>query len=96
MEFSKIKNEIWKVGFDYFCQAGMPNKFHKMTIVAESKKLNLQFWICVEGGYYCKDEFYIAWRRLDDIKAETSRKYCKNQSEVVLYLKEIAERIKVA
>lgn len=37
MEFSKIENALWKVGFDDFYQAGSVNKFHKMNIVAKSK-----------------------------------------------------------
>lgn len=96
MEFSKIKNELPKVGFDNFYQAGTVNKFHKMNIVATCKKLNMQYWICVDGGYYCKDEFRISYRPLDDIMAESKEIECKNQSEVVAELKKISEQIKAA
>lgn len=94
MEFLKIKKQIYETGFDEFYQAGSPNKFGKMNVVAESKKLNKQFWICVEGGYMVKDTFYIAFRPLDNTKAKTERIYCKNQTEVVNELKRIAEQIK--
>lgn len=93
MEFSKIRNYLWKVGFDDFCQAGSVSKFHKMNIVAESKKLNMQYWICVDGGYNCPDEFYILFRPLDNINAKSEIIYCKSQTEVVAELKKIAERI---
>lgn len=96
MEFSKIKNELWEVGFDDFYQAGSTSKFHKMNIVAISKKLNMQYWICVDGGYCCKDEFYISYRPLDDIRAKSERIECKNQSEVVAELRKISEQIKAA
>lgn len=94
MEFLKIKKQIYETGFDEFHQAGSPNKFGKMNVVAESKKLNKQFWICVQGGYTVKDTFYIAFRPLDNTKAKTERIYCKNQTEVVNELKKIAEQIK--
>lgn len=96
MEFSKIKNYLWKVGFDDFYQAGSISRFHKMNIVAESKKLNMQYWICVDGGYNCPDEFHIAYRQLDNINAKSERIYCKNQTEVIKELKKIAEKIKDA
>lgn len=96
MEFSKIKNELPKVGFDDFYQAGSINKFHKMNVVAISKKLNIQYWICIDGGYYCKNEFYISYRQLDNIRAKSERIECKNQSEIVAELRKISEQIKSA
>ena len=93
MEFLRIKEQIHKTGFDEFYQVGMPNKFSKMNVVAESKKLNKQFWICVEGGYMVKDTFFIAFRPLNNTNAKTERIYCKNQTEVVTELKKIAVQI---
>lgn len=96
MEFSKIKSELPKVGFDDFYQAGSISKFHKMNIVATSKKLNMQYWIYVDGGYSCPDEFYISYRPIDDINAKNERIYCKNQTEIVAELRKISEQIKAA
>lgn len=55
MKFLRIFKKIHEVGFDEFHQAGYPSIFSKMNIVAESKVLNKQFWICVDGGFllYC-------------------------------------------
>lgn len=94
MDFLKIRKQIHKTGFDEFYQAGTPNKFSKMNVVAESKKLNKQFWICIEGGYMVKDTFYIAFRPLDNTKAMTERIYCKNQTDVISELSKISEQIK--
>lgn len=64
-----------------------------MNIVAESKVLNKQFWVCISGGYGCKDLYYIASRPLDNTKAETVRDYCRNQSEMLDKLEEIRVQI---
>ena len=51
MRFSEIKQKLYQIGFDDFCQAGSVSKFHPMNIVAECRVLNLQFWVCADGGY---------------------------------------------
>ena len=94
MNFLKIREQIHKTGFDEFYQAGTPNKFSKMNVVAISKALNKQFWICVGGGYRVKDTFFIAFRPLDNTKATTKRIYCDNQASVVSELVKISEQIK--
>lgn len=94
MDFLKIRKKIHETGFDEFYQAGTPNKFSKMNVVAISKNLNKQFWICVEGGYTVKDTFFIAFRPLDNTKAKTERIYCDNQASVVSELAKISEQIK--
>lgn len=96
MDFLKIRKQIYATGFDEFHQAGSPSIFHKMNVVAESRVLNKQYWICVDGGYGVKDSFYIAFRPLDDTSAHTERIYCKNQTEVVNELKKIALQIEAA
>lgn len=82
-QFRKIEKKLFEVGFDDFHQAGCPNMFNPLNIVATSKVLNKQFWICVEGDYRCPNTFYIVYRNLDNSKANSTRIYCKNQSEIV-------------
>lgn len=93
MDFLKIRKQIYETGFDDFYQAGFPNRFSKMNVVAISRQLNKQFWICVDGGYHIKDSYYIAYRPLDDTAASLKRVNCKNQKEVVDELKKIADEI---
>lgn len=45
MKYLGIKKKIHGIGFDDFYQAGYPNKFHPMNLVAISRVLNKQFWI---------------------------------------------------
>lgn len=83
MGYQKIEKKLFEVGFDNFHQGGLPNKFHPLNIIAESKATNKQYWICVDGGYLCKEEFHIDSRELGNIKAPSTRIKCKNQSEIV-------------
>jgi len=94
MGYTKINRKLFDVGFDEFYQAGSPSKFHPMNIVARSESTNKQYWICVDGGYQCKEVFYVAFRDLDNTRSKTERIYCKNQSEVVEQLSLIQEEIK--
>lgn len=88
-KFKKIEKKIFEVGFDEFYQAGSPNMFSPLNIVATSKVLNKQFWVCVDGGYGCKNNFYIAYRDLDNTKMGTDRIKCINQTDVVEKLNNI-------
>lgn len=72
MKYCAIKKKLYEVGFDDFHQAGLPNKFHPLRVVADSKMLNLRFWICVEGGYMPKF-YHISSRPLDKINAPSER-----------------------
>ena len=94
MKYQKIFRVIHSVGFDEFYQAGFPNRFNKVNVIAISKILNRQYWICVDGGYCCTDEFYICHRPLDNINARTQRIKCKNQEDVCEHLKIICDEIK--
>lgn len=93
MRFSSIITKLYQVGFDEFYQAGSRNRFHPMNIVAESRILNLQFWVCVEGGYNVAETYYIASRPLDDMRAPTERTYFKTQTKLVAGLEDIRRRI---
>lgn len=96
MRFLGIIKKLYQVGFDDFYQAGSTSKFHPMNIVAESKVLNLQFWVCVDGGYSCSETYHISERSLDDCKAPTKRVNFRNQTEVIAGLEQIRLRIKEA
>lgn len=96
MRFLGIIEKLFEVGFDNFNQAGSTNRFHPMNIVAESRVLNLQFWICVEGGYRGPETYHISERALDDYKAPTKRVNYRNQTEVIAGLEQIRLRIKEA
>ena len=41
-KFKKIEKKIFEVGFNEFYQAGSPNMFSPLNIVASSKALNKQ------------------------------------------------------
>ena len=92
--YSKIMKKLDKVGFDEFYQAGTPSKFHPLNIVATSKATNKQYWICVDGGYRCSKSFHIAYRDLDDTRADSVRIQCKNQTEICKQLDIIENEIK--
>jgi len=87
--FNKIIKKLNEVGFDEFYQAGVPNKFNPLNIVATSKVLNKQFWISVDGGYRCENSFHISYRELNNMKAKTNRIDCKNQTDIVNKLNDI-------
>lgn len=95
MKYSKILKKIHETEFDCFYQAGCPNRFSKMNIVAKSKALNMQFWICIDGGYRCKDTYYIASRPLNDTKTAAKRYYCEKQSDMVQRLDDIKNQIRI-
>ena len=96
MRFLGIIKKLYQVGFDNFIQAGSTNRFHPMNIVAESRVLNLQFWVCVDGGYRCPETYHLSERALDDYKAPTKRVNYRNQTEVIAGLEQIRLRIKEA
>lgn len=93
MRFSRIIMKLRQVGFDEFYQAGSRSRFHPMNIVAESRILNLQFWVCVEGGYNVAETYHIASRALDDVRAPTERTDFKTQTELIDGLEDIRHRI---
>ena len=93
MRFSGIKQELHQVGFDDFYQAGSSSRFHPMNIVAESRVLNLQFWVCADGGYGVSETYHIAERPLDDCKAQTKQTNFRTQAELVTGLEQIRLRI---
>ena len=41
-------------------------KLHPMNIVAESRVLNLQFWVCADGGYGVLETYHISERPLNN------------------------------
>ena len=92
-KFNKIEKKLFEVGFDEFYQAGSKSIFHPLNIVATSKILNKQFWICVSGGYRCENTFHISFRELNNIKANSDRIDCKNQSDMVDELNNIKLKI---
>lgn len=96
MRFQGIIKKLYQVGFDDFHQAGSTSKFHPMNIVAESGILNLQFWVCADGGYGVSETYHISERVLDDYKAPTKRVNCKTQAEVIAGLEQIRLRIEAA
>ena len=89
MRFSGIKQKLHQVGFDDFYQAGSSSRFHPMNIVAESRVLNLQFWVCADGGYGVSETYHIAERPLDDCKAQTKQTNFRTQAELVTGLEQI-------
>ena len=93
MRFLGIIKKLHQVGFDDFYQAGSTSKFHPMNIVAESKALNLQFWVCVDSGYSCPETYHISERALDDYEAPTKRVNFRTQAEVIAGLEQIRLRI---
>lgn len=96
MRFAGIRQKIYQVGFDDFYQAGSTSRFHPMNIVAESRILNLQFWVCVEGGYGVSETYHISERPLDNYHAPTQRINFKTQVEVIAGLEQIRQRIAAA
>ena len=90
--FHAVKAAVIRAGFDEYYQAGWPNKFHRMNIAATSKVLNLQYWVCITGGYG-PEEHYIAYRALDNIMAPSKRINCKNQKEMCSVLDSIKAEI---
>ena len=93
MRFPGIKQKLYQVGFDDFYQAGSISRFHPMNIVAESRVLNLQFWVCADGGYGVSETYYIAERPLDNCNAPTKRTNCKTQAEMIAALEQIRLKI---
>ena len=96
MRFAGIRQKIYQVGFDNFYQAGSTSRFHRMNIVAESRILNLQFWVCAEGGYGVPETYHISERPLDNYHAPTQRINFKTQVEVIAGLGQIRQRIAAA
>ena len=96
MRFLGIKKKIHEVGFDEFCQAGLPNIFHPMNIVCVSHVLNLQFWVCADGGYRPRETYHIASRALDDVRAPTECTSFKTQTALIAGLEDIRQRIAAA
>ena len=94
MAYQMIINKLHIVGFDEYYQAGSTSIFHPLNIVAKSKILDKQYWICVDGGYRCPTSYYIAHRDLSNTHAPTKRIKCKNQSEIVEQLDKIQSEIK--
>lgn len=93
MRVSSIIMKLRQIGFDEFYQAGSRNRFHPLNIVAESRILNLQFWICAEGGYNVAETYHIASRSLDDVRSPTERTDFKTQTELIAGLEDIQRRI---
>lgn len=89
MRFSEIKQKLYQIGFDDFCQAGSVSKFHPMNIVAESRVLNLQFWVCADGGYGVLETYHISERPLNNYMAPAKRTNFRTQAEVVTALEGI-------
>ncbi len=93
MRFSEIKKMLYQVGFDDFHQAGSISRFHPMNIVAESRILNLQFWVCVDGGYGVSETYHISERQLDNCNAPAKRTDFRTQAEMISGLEQIQLRI---
>ena len=93
MRFPGIKQKLYQVGFDDFYQAGSISRFHPMNIVAESRSLNLQFWVCADGGYGVSETYHISETPLDDCNAPTKRTDFRTQAEVIAGLEQIRLRI---
>lgn len=91
-KYLKIRKAVFETGFDSFYQAGSINAFHKMNIVAESAVLDKRFWICIDGGYRCKDTFYIASRRISTGKSDDIIR-CTSQNMIVEQLHLIRDMI---
>ena len=96
MRFLGIKKKIHEVGFDEFHQAGSTSIFHPMNIVCESRVLNLQFWVCVDGGYRTRETYHIDSRPLDNMRAPTEHTKFKTQTELIAGLEDIRQRIAAA
>lgn len=92
-KYLKIRKALYNAGFDDFHQAGSVNRFHKMNIVAESAVLDMRFWICIDGGYGVKDEFYIVQRKLSE-GGPDKRTYYNSQQEMASAIDEIGKRIR--
>ena len=90
MRFPGIRQKLYQVGFDDFYQAGSISRFHPMNIVAESRSLNLQFWVCADG---VSETYHISERPLDDCNAPTKRTDFRTQAEVIAGLEQIRLRI---
>ncbi len=93
MRFPGIKQKLYQVGFDDFYQAGSISRFHPMNIVAESRSLNLQFWVCADGGYGVSESYHISERPLNNYMAPAKRTNFRTQAEVVTALEGIRLRI---
>lgn len=96
MRFSGIRGKIYEVGFDEFHQAGSTSIFHPLYIVCESRVLNLQFWVCVDGGYRTRETYSISSRPLGNMRAPTERTNFKTQTELIAGLEDIRQRIAAA
>lgn len=96
VRFLGIKKKLFQVGFDDFYQAGSINKFRPMNIVAESRALNLQFWICADGGYGVSETYHISERPLDNCYGPAKRANFRTQADVVAGLEQIRLRIEEA
>lgn len=92
-KYLKIRKALYEAGFDAFHQAGSVNRFHKMNIVCESWALASRFWICVDGGYSAKDEFFIVRRRLPE-NGPDERTYYNSQEKMAAAINEIGNEIK--
>lgn len=93
MRFLQVFKKIHETGFDEFHQAGVPNRFHPMNIVCQSRVLNLQYWVCAEGGYNVRETYHIASRPLDNYKAPTERVDFETLAEMIAGLETIRLRI---
>ena len=93
MRFPGIKQKLYQVGFDDFYQAGSISRFHPMNIVAESRSLNLQFWVCADGGYGVLETYHISERPLNNYIVPAKRTNFRTQAEVVTALEGIRLRI---
>lgn len=92
MKYLGIKKKIHEIGFDDFYQAGYPNKFHPMNVVAISRVLNKQFWIRVEGGYV-PESYVLSHRPLDNVRASSSTVRFKRQRQLIEALDKVQQEI---
>lgn len=94
-KYLKIRKALHEAGFDDFYQAGSVNRFHKMNIVCECWALASRFWICADGGYGAKDEYFIVRRRLP-VNGPDERTYYNSQEEMAAAIGDIGKQIRAA
>jgi hypothetical protein len=94
-KYLKIRKAVHEAGFDEFYQAGSVSKFHKMNIVCESAALKKRFWVCIDGGYWAKDELHISTRNLDG-GLDNDRVYFNSEEEMAAAIKRIGGQIRQA
>jgi len=73
-KFKKIIDNLRKLGFNNFYQAGSPSQYHELNLIVNNEKQNRKYWIEKSFG-----KFGITYREsIDDIKAKSHHVKCSS------------------